>query len=405
MPTSTRSAIRPRTSLLALLALLVALGAPAVARAAGCATAKALPRDTQPAFSRDGKRLAYVSTIGADGRSRIMVARADGSSPRSIASGSVHGPSWAPDGRHVIFVRESSNDRSQLVLAPIDGGNQRTLIDVAPHLGNPQYSPDGLTIALLYNFRPALLDADGSNLRPVPVDLTGKFWSTLGLSWSPDGSSLAIALASDESGVFGIFAVSPSGGRPRGVVESAPAADPAWSPDGRWIAYAVDGPAVGDSKGETRVFLVHPDGTANHPLPPAESDFGWRTREPAWRDARTVVYSAWRPQSSYARNVELHTIQVDGRGERRLTYHCAFGSPQDDRAVRGTYLADRIFTYGGVDEVNPGRGRDVVLAGAGNDRVLARDGERDVVFCGPGRDTVFADRRDLLHGCEVVTRR
>jgi hypothetical protein len=85
------------------------------------------------------------------------------------------------------------------------------------------------------------------NLRRVPLDLDAQFWQILGLSWSPEGNLLAVALASDESGDFGIFIVPPSGGRPRRVAPG-PAGERAWSPDGRWIAYAVDSPAVGDTK-------------------------------------------------------------------------------------------------------------------------------------------------------------
>ena len=51
-----------------------------------------------------------------------------------------------------------------------------------------------------------------------------------------------------------------------------------------------------------------------------------------------------------------------------------------------------------------GSGGDVILAGGGNDSVHARNGHRDTVNCGPGRDTVYADRSDVLRGCEIVHR-
>ena len=64
--------------------------------------------------------------------------------------------------------------------------------------------------------------------------------------------------------------------------------------------------------------------------------------------------------------------------------------------IRGTVGAGVIY---GTDA-----GGDVILAGAGNDFVHARNAHRDVVACGPGRDTAWADRVDLVRGCEIVHR-
>jgi hypothetical protein len=42
---------------------------------------------------------------------------------------------------------------------------------------------------------------------------------------------------------------------------------------------------------------------------------------------------------------------------------------------------------------------------SGDDWLDARDGERDLVYCGTGRDTVRADREEVLHRYERVSRR
>lgn len=63
--------------------------------------------------------------------------------------------------------------------------------------------------------------------------------------------------------------------------------------------------------------------------------------------------------------------------------------------------------------INTGAGPDVVLAsghgdtisaGGGPDLVNARNGVVDTVGCGAGPDLVFADREDVLSGCELVLR-
>jgi Ca2+-binding RTX toxin-like protein len=45
-----------------------------------------------------------------------------------------------------------------------------------------------------------------------------------------------------------------------------------------------------------------------------------------------------------------------------------------------------------------------VFGGGGNDRILSRDGRLDAVRCQAGYDVVVADRRDRVHGCELVRR-
>jgi hypothetical protein len=58
------------------------------------------------------------------------------------------------------------------------------------------------------------------------------------------------------------------------------------------------------------------------------------------------------------------------------------------------------------DFMDPGSGRDRIVAGRGNDRIKSFDSFRDVIRCGPGRDVVAADLVDLVNrDCETVSRR
>lgn len=52
---------------------------------------------------------------------------------------------------------------------------------------------------------------------------------------------------------------------------------------------------------------------------------------------------------------------------------------------------------------NPGARRLVALVLARRDLIVGGPG-RDTINCGPGRDIVVADRKDKVHGCEIVHR-
>jgi len=41
---------------------------------------------------------------------------------------------------------------------------------------------------------------------------------------------------------------------------------------------------------------------------------------------------------------------------------------------------------------------------AGNDTINSKDGQRDIVECDAGKDRVKADKKDVLHHCEIIVK-
>ena len=80
------------------------------------------------------------------------------------------------------------------------------------------------------------------------------------------------------------------------------------------------------------------------------------------------------------------------------------GGPGNDTAGGGEGR-DHIVTEAGADVISGGPSADVINSGPGSDRINVRDGRRDSVNCGTGHDSVTADKVDVLHNCERVTRR
>ena len=96
------------------------------------------------------------------------------------------------------------------------------------------------------------------------------------------------------------------GSNARRVAAKATSGDPAWSPDGRRIAFRRYDGKLG-SAGNSDLFVVNADGSGLRRLT---------------RHAENVRWFAWSPDGrtiAFLRNGEVYIVKADGRGERRLT--------------------------------------------------------------------------------------
>jgi Tol biopolymer transport system component len=144
----------------------------------------------------------------------------------------------------------------------------------------PATSP-GRDGRIAYVSEPALAGAFVESVLPSggsPKRLSAKLpHGSFGLSFAPDGKRVALTIQKPDGRHVQIL----NGGKLR---ELARGRAPAWSPDGRWIAF-LSGQKVGSA-----IFLVHPDGTGLHAIGPRHVALGAST--PAWSpDGRTLVYT------------------------------------------------------------------------------------------------------------------
>ena len=122
--------------------------------------------DTSPSFSPDGSQIVFTSDRG--GGQQIYVMGADGSNPTRISfgQGSYSTPVWSPRGDLIAFTRQSAGGFAIGVMKP-DGSGERILTE-GFHNEGPTWAPNGRVIMF---FR----DVGGANGGPQlwSIDLTG----------------------------------------------------------------------------------------------------------------------------------------------------------------------------------------------------------------------------------------
>src|SRR5262245_35263370 len=261
--------------------------------------------DWNPAFSPDGKMLAFTRSVNGISMDVYIVAVSGGEPQRlTFDDANLKGLAWTPDGREIVFSssRGGSFTTATLWKIPALGGTPERLLGVgqsaftlaidrqanrlayeqrihdmniyridvsnSTSLSNlstrlisstfqdnsPNYSPDGKRIVYVSDRTGSLelwlCDSDGAN----PLRLTNFGGAHTGTPrWSPDGQWIVF-----DSGIEGnqeIFIINADGGRPRRLT-SDPTFDglPSWSRDGRWVYF------ISHRSGNSQVWKVRTEG-------------------------------------------------------------------------------------------------------------------------------------------------
>lgn len=190
-----------------------------------------------PRWSPDGKQLVFYSGLGAGSEAAIFVIDADGSNRRRLTEGAF--PDWSPDGGTIVFAR-SGSDRGIWTIRR-DGGGLRQIAATQGEILGPVWSPDGKRIAYAEaaggNADLYLMNSDGGDAQQLTAGEENDFYP----AWSPDGRQIAFVRYDHDLQQADVYLIDATGSNLHAIT-SAPGyqIDPAWSPDGKWIAYGAE---------------------------------------------------------------------------------------------------------------------------------------------------------------------
>jgi len=158
--------------------------------------------DAQPAFSPDGRQLAFISDRDHDGNPndnpmQVYVIQTDGGGLRRVpAPGWCYAPSFSPRGDRLLFVSTSDGTIYRVYSMDLDGSGLQEITHADCHDENPSFSQDGSRIIFDRNCGATrdvyAVNADGSGeVNLTPAQHGGQ------PTWSQDGSQVIFSRQTD----------------------------------------------------------------------------------------------------------------------------------------------------------------------------------------------------------------
>lgn len=328
---------------------------------------------THSEISPDGRYVVYavqqVNQETLKKHSNLWIVPTRAGRPRQFTYGEQMDvmPRWSPDGNQIAFLSNRGNEKQmQIYLIPFEGGEARPLSKMKGEFGDFQWSPDGKQFVV--NFRKVDADAlvretdeqkkergvvarhitrvrykfDGQGYLPqerwhlwTVNARTGRakqltdhqIYHEWGPAWSPDGKQIAYMTnrAPDpdfEPDAIDLYVLSLESGRKRKI--ETPYGEkhmPSFSPDGKWIAY-YGAEGKGTWWKNTRLYRLPASGRGEVENLTAEHDFNvssWTINDtqppgqmpPTWStDGGRIYFQVAHHGNTLLKSIDLQRMEI-----------------------------------------------------------------------------------------------
>ncbi len=228
------------------------------ALAAGCGGSTEARPDLAFVSTRDGDYAVFEMNANGEGQNRLTEAETTDAASSASVFFQVE-PDWSPDGKSIAFVSQRSGSFDLYVMAADGTGTRRLTSTEDDNESSPTWSPEGDRIAFARGGDIYVMNADGSGAGRISDD----------------------------------------------TVEEA---EPAWSPDERWITYVRREPGTPIRE----IWIMHPDGTGRRQLTQLQS----ASYSPAWSpDSARIAFSTNNRISQY----DIYWVTVANGKTTRVT--------------------------------------------------------------------------------------
>jgi dipeptidyl aminopeptidase/acylaminoacyl peptidase len=318
---------------------------------------------TDPRLRPGGEEVAYVvwsiDKEANEYHQSIWLAKTGGSEPpRRFTTGKKDAqPRWSPDGKRLAFISKRTDDEKaprQLYVIPADGGEPVCLTDLKEDPGEVAWSPDGTQLVFSARVRDDAYEEEDDKKRAprrfkrllfkldsvgwtgdrrkhlfvVPADgsaeakqITDGDYEDSAPAWTPDGKSIAFSSARGDDWdielLGDIYVVPAEGGEPKRLTAGdSEHSAPSYSPDGKLLACKWS-PGGFDFPRHTQIAVVDAETGGDRRILTASLDRQCspypELREPIW-DGDSIVFGI-----EDHGNVHLYRVSPDG-GEPELVH-------------------------------------------------------------------------------------
>ncbi len=344
---------------------------------------------SEPTLSTDGAYLAYtVTTANLEedvGQSDLWRVRFDGSERVQLThtpDSSEWRPQWSADGTALAFLSDrafadDADPTTQVWLLATSGGEARRLTGFADGVEDFVWSPDGRQLALIA-LDPEFPAGAEKPKHPAPI-VTDRY------QFKEDGRGY---LGTRRMHLY-LFDI--ASGKVQQLTAGAHDEQfPAWSPDGKWIAYVSKRGADPDRHLNFDIYLIEPKvGTSERQMTTfsgSDLDPYWETR-PAWSpDSTRIAYlQSGEDRWIYYAPWQLAVISIaSGKSKQPALIDRCFSKPHwapDGKSIytlieqsRVTHLSRIDLPSGDITELTHGNRFDYDLDVSANGRVVVLGG-------------------------------
>ncbi len=338
---------------------------------------------TDPQLSPDGAWVAYTvstsDTVEDERDADVWMSSWDGKRNVRLTRTKQreHAPRWSPNGRYLAFLssRDDLREVEQLWLLDRTGGEAERLTDLPGGVSDYAWSPDGTRLALIASDpdpdRPQP-GQDTTKKRPQPI-VVDRF------RFKYDGVGY-IGEERDHLYVFTLAGRKAELITPGRYDEQAPA----WSPDGRSIAFLSRRRPEYDRTDNWDVYVVAATPGAEPrqltTFAGADMDPEWGNRPPSWSpDGKLIAYvQGGKPELLYYGGQKVAVVPVDGGPARVLT------GALDRNVLSPTFSADGASVLFLLEEDRVYHLARVPAAGGEVERLV--EGKRTIEDLSAGKD-------------------